>query len=290
MVRISVVIAVYNGQEHIAETIDSILKQTLPPIEIIVVNDGSTDGTLAVLQPYLDRITVVDSVNHGVEFARNLGASRATGDWIAFCDHDDVWLPEKLEKQARLILAAPDIHYVLCDYAEWKDGVVGSRSHLSFAPPEFWTPEILPEGWIVREPIAGKLTMFQPTITSVSLVRRDYFLHCGGFDGSVRGNPAEDTCFHFRCLAQVPFGVIPEVLMLYRRRSGSLSADELRQLRSGIAIWEHIIDTYPEAAPFRDDLRRGLETMRKEIRISTAYRRHQNVKRVLRSILDSSPE
>jgi glycosyltransferase involved in cell wall biosynthesis len=278
---VSVVIPVYNGAKYIAETIESILAQTVPPTEVIVVNDGSTDETASIVKQYGHPVVLMTVKSGGACAARNIGASHATGNWIALCDGDDLWLPTKLEKQLRLANESPDVHCVITDYAEFTDGVVSDRSHLSYAPAGFWIPEQHRTGFVVRAPITGKLTTFQPGITSVVLVKRNFYQEVGGFDVEAT-NWADDTCFHFRCLSIVPFGVVPEVLMRYRRHAQSLSADSLKQMRDSVIVWEHIIAKYPAAQPFRTELLQGLTLLRKEVAETARYQRRQRIKRWLR--------
>ncbi len=277
---VSVIIPVYNGASFIRETLDSILAQTAPPAEVIVVNDGSTDNTASLVREYGPPVILIETPNQGACEARNLGASRATSNWIAPCDGDDLWLPTKLEKQLRLANEAPDIQCVLTDYAEITDGVVASRSHLSYAPPDYWVKEPHDSGFVVREPITGKLTTFQPGITSTQLVKRTFYHQIGGFDVKAAFG-AEDTCFHFRCLSVVPFGVVPEVLMHYRRHPAAWSADSLKQLRNTVLVWEYMLANYPQTQPFRAELRKGMRAMRKEIAEMRIHRWKQKIKHLL---------
>jgi glycosyltransferase involved in cell wall biosynthesis len=100
--RISVIVPVYNGAAYLAQAIDSILQQTWPSVELIVVDDGSIDGTASVAQSYGDRLIYHYQQNQGQGQARNAGIALASGDLIAFLDADDVWLPEKLSRQMRV--------------------------------------------------------------------------------------------------------------------------------------------------------------------------------------------
>jgi len=278
---VSVIIAVYNCTKFITQTLNTILGQTVRPAEVIVVNDGSTDNTASVVREFGASVTLINTQNRGACAARNTGADAATGNWLAICDGDDLWLPTKLEKQLRLANEVPDINCVITDYAEITDGDVSNRSHFSYAPMDFWDAEQHKNGFVVRKSIAGKLTTFQPGLTSSPIVKRDFYQRVGGFDseGSIS---SQDTCFHFRCLNVVPFGVVPEVLMHYRRHPDSISADPLRQLNSTVVSWKYILANYPEAQPYRTDLLEGLKAMRKEIAEIARYRRRQKLKRVLR--------
>ena len=100
---VSVVVPVYNRENLVGKTLNSILRQTYPQVETIVVNDGSTDGSLEVLrsykQNYPEQIVVINQKNMGQALARNNGIKKANGEFIAFLDSDDTWVPEKLEIQ-----------------------------------------------------------------------------------------------------------------------------------------------------------------------------------------------
>ncbi|MFZ5504634.1 MAG: glycosyltransferase family 2 protein, partial [Pseudomonadota bacterium] len=96
---ISVVMPVFNGAAHLAEALDSVLVQSLPAARVVVVDDGSTDGSAALLQHYGDRITLVSQTNHGQAHARRTGAAAAGGELIAFIDQDDLWDADKLARQ-----------------------------------------------------------------------------------------------------------------------------------------------------------------------------------------------
>lgn len=277
---VSVIMPVYNGAQFIAQTLETILNQTAPPAEVIVVNDGSTDNTKEVVETYGDRVTLITTPNGGACKARNIGASRAKGNWLALCDGDDLWLPTKLEKQLRLANEVPAIHCVLTDYVDFTGEMVAARSHLSYTPENFWTPEQHNAGFVIREPITGKLTIFQPSIASTPIVKRDFYLSVGGFDEAPLGS-ADDTCFHFRCLSVVPFGVVPEVLMHYRRHPGALSANANKQLRNSVLVWNHIIEQYPKAQPYRAELLNGLVSMQKELATNERYEKRQKLKQRL---------
>lgn len=102
--RVSVVIPVYNGERYLAEALESVFAQTLPPHEVIVVDDGSTDGSAAIAGRY--PVTLIRRENRGPAAARNTGVAVCTGEYLAFLDADDTWMPEKLERQVALLAAA----------------------------------------------------------------------------------------------------------------------------------------------------------------------------------------
>src|SRR5260370_10391724 len=98
MPQVSAIIAVYNGAATVAQAIDGVLAQTFGELDLIVVNDGSTDGTPGVVRNYGDRIGVVDQPNCGVAAARNAGVRASRGEYIAFLDSDDAWAPSKIAR------------------------------------------------------------------------------------------------------------------------------------------------------------------------------------------------
>lgn len=103
----SVVIPCYNGAEYLRAALDSVAAQTIQPLEVIVVDDGSTDNSVAVAREWNPSVRIVPQKNSGPSVARNRGIDEARGDWIAFLDADDLWKPEKLERQLAVI--APDV-------------------------------------------------------------------------------------------------------------------------------------------------------------------------------------
>ncbi len=119
--KVSVIIPTYNRERFIAEAVDSVLAQTYKNIEIIVVDDGSTDNTKEVLEPYMDWITYLPIENGGPARARNAGMQAATGDYIAFLDSDDVYEPYKVEVQARLLDTIEEVGLVCSELSAIDD-------------------------------------------------------------------------------------------------------------------------------------------------------------------------
>ena len=277
---VSVIVPFYNGHKFIECTLRSILSQTVRPVEVIVIDDESPSPPL-LSEEMAKQVTIIRRPNQGASASRNFGASIAKGRWLAFCDQDDVWLPSKLEKQLRLVSEVPELHFVLTDYTNMFDDATDSRSHFSYVPENFWVREQHENGFVVRQPITGRLSTFQPGITSTPIVLKDFFLASGGFDVEVEWG-AEDTCFHFRCLCVTPFGVVPEVLMHYRRHPEAGSADDVLQLRRTVDIWTHIAEKYSQAQPYRAELLAGLDVVRKDIRECERYDRRRKLKRLLK--------
>src|SRR3989344_9239918 len=113
---VSVIIPIFNGERYADKAIESVLAQTLPASQIIVVDDGSWDETPAVLERYRGKIKIVRVKNRGVSNARNIGISLARGRYVAFLDHDDVWFKNKLEKQIAALQKYPEIGFISSNY------------------------------------------------------------------------------------------------------------------------------------------------------------------------------
>ena len=129
MRTVSVIVPTFNARQSIAEALHSVLGQTLPPVEILIVDDGSTDGTESVIHAFSDsRIRYLRQENRGVSAARNFGMREASGDLIAFLDADDRWLPEMLETQVALVNARSD---VVCSFTNFVRFVESTRETLS---------------------------------------------------------------------------------------------------------------------------------------------------------------
>jgi glycosyltransferase involved in cell wall biosynthesis len=109
---VSLIIPVFNGERFLREAIESALEQTRPPHEVIVVDDGSTDASAEIARSL--GVTCLQQSNQGPSAARNLGAAHSSGDYIAFLDQDDVWLPRKLAAQLEALAEEPDAAYALC--------------------------------------------------------------------------------------------------------------------------------------------------------------------------------
>lgn len=118
---VSVVIPCFNGSAFIAETLESALKQTHPPLEILVVDDGSTDNSAAIAKSFGDPVRVIRQENQGESVARNRGIDEARGDWIALLDADDLWEPDKLKQQISASCNSPDVVCVYTDVYRFDD-------------------------------------------------------------------------------------------------------------------------------------------------------------------------
>jgi glycosyltransferase involved in cell wall biosynthesis len=134
--KVSVNICCYNAESFIAETINSVLKQTFADLEIIVIDDGSQDKTGQIIKSITDpRIKYVYQENKGLSRSRNIAIGLSAGEYIALLDHDDVWLPDKLELQVALLESAPNIGLVYSDSYFINDKGITSGTFFDFKEP-----------------------------------------------------------------------------------------------------------------------------------------------------------
>ncbi len=154
--KVSVIIPAYNSAKYLPDAIASVLDQTYTDYEIIVVNDGSTDNTRKVVEPYLDRIRYFEQENQGVSATRNRGIYLARGELIAFLDADDIFLPDKLEQQVRIFNANPDIGIVNSGYC------LITEEGEEIQNIERWhsIPNLTPEIWLLHKPVLPSAMMF----------------------------------------------------------------------------------------------------------------------------------
>jgi glycosyltransferase involved in cell wall biosynthesis len=216
---ISVVIPVYNGQAHIAKAIDSVMRQTLAPAEIIVVNDGSTDNTLDVLLAYAAHVTIITTPNRGVSSARNTGMKTVKTEWIAFLDADDEWHDDKLEKQARYLAARPQAGLCCCDYSYQDRHCPETTYFTHLASTKFGNVN----AWAAH-PLCGLIAVNFVGTASTVLVKRKLLQTLGGFDSKYK--QAEDYDLWIRCALHAGFAVMPDVLVRKVRHSHNLTNDQ----------------------------------------------------------------
>jgi len=134
-VRISVIIPVHNGEAFLAEAIESVLMQSRPAAEILVINDGSTDGTADILKAYKGRVEARTFPHEGADAARNQGILLASGEYIAFCDADDLMHPDRLAVQSRALEGSPELDFVFGHLVEFQGSAAAvSRDGLNAKP------------------------------------------------------------------------------------------------------------------------------------------------------------
>jgi glycosyltransferase involved in cell wall biosynthesis len=200
-VTISVVIPAYNASQFLPRCLASVFLQTRPADEVIVVDDGSTDNSGGVAETLGAR--VVRRRNGGLSAARNTGIQAASGQWIALLDADDVWAPEKLERQVAVIRSSSVLVYT--GIHTFNETGVRSPTHA-----------------VLPKQARGMLRYRNPIVPSTVLVRRDALINAGGFREDIRA--CEDWDMWFRLLQTGRYECVPEPLTDYFIHTNSLSA------------------------------------------------------------------
>ncbi|MGV8930536.1 MAG: glycosyltransferase family 2 protein [Luteimonas sp.] len=235
IIQVSAIIPTFNRRELLLRAIDSVLAQTRHVDEIVVIDDGSSDGTAAALQArYGERVRYAWQPNAGVSAARNHGMSIARGRYFALLDSDDEWLPDKTQRQFDWLQAHPDYGMVVCD--------------VQLVDSEHRNLEIYRRRDIVREDgWALRWVLVNPALAPASMMmRREVYEDIGGFDESLR--TAEDIDYHLRIAHRWRIGVNEEVLVRTMRGHEGLSAgsntydDYLRVFERAIADAAGVVD------------------------------------------------
>ncbi|MEL7314835.1 MAG: glycosyltransferase [Cyanobacteria bacterium J06559_3] len=217
----------YNAERTLGEAIASVLQQTHQNWELIVVDDGSSDNSQQVVQRFQDdRIRLLTGANEGVAIARNRGIEQAQGDYVAFLDADDIWMPAKLAAQLTALQAHPEaaLAYSWCDYIDNEGRWLcpGKRS--------------LVEGIAYEQLLVANFL----ENASTPLIRRSALAAVGGFDPTLRCS--QDRDLYLRLAAHYPFVTVPQVQVHYRMAEGAMSsrlreqeADRLKVIERGFA-------------------------------------------------------
>jgi glycosyltransferase involved in cell wall biosynthesis len=223
---ISVIIPYYNREQYVDEAVQSVLRQTLKPLEIIIVNDCSRESSRRYLDRYADLCTILDlKVNVGLAGSRNAGIRAARGQFIALLDDDDIWLPEKLEKQRKYVEEHPGcsaVHSQVWAFFPDKQQQLWSSFN---AGPMPLSDALLDERWVVP---------------STLMVRTNVIRALGGFDERFR--ECEDRDFMIRCAAAgyAIEGIAEPLTRLRRMSDDSLSERRWRMFLVHVRIvWIH---------------------------------------------------
>lgn len=236
---VSVVIPAYNAEAFIETTLTSVLSQTYANIEVLVVDDGSRDRTAEIVQAVAahdGRVSLLRSSNQGVAAARNLAIENSHGEYIAPLDADDIWYPQKLDKQMNCFSrAGPDVGLV---YA-WSTCIDESGQLTG----SYIAPDVEGEAFLsmVYSNFVGN--------ASAPLIRRSCLAHVGGYDSQYREYDAqggEDYDLYMRIAEHYRFGVVREFLIGYRQIKGSLSCNTAAMAKAHTLLLADVRRRHPE--------------------------------------------
>ncbi|HEY9857935.1 MAG TPA: glycosyltransferase family A protein [Candidatus Obscuribacterales bacterium] len=239
---VSVIIPAYNAEPYIRQTLESVLVQTYQNIEVLVVDDGSQDRTAEIVESFVQedrRVHLFRQVNAGVAAARNLAIAHSQGEYIAPIDADDIWYPEKLEKQVQCMLrSGPEVGLVYT-YSVHIDEAGSILSQYKV------DRTYKPEGSIYS------ILVYFNFLDNASnpLIRRSCIDQVGGFDPQLRAQNAqgcEDWDFYLRIADAYEFRAVPEFLVGYRQLLGSMASNSRAMAKSYQLVMAEVEAHHPE--------------------------------------------
>jgi glycosyltransferase involved in cell wall biosynthesis len=243
--KISVIITTYNRAHYICETIDSVLAQTFTDYEIIVVDDGSTDNTKETLKAYGDKVRYFYQTNQGQPAAENTAISNARGQYLAFVDDDDSWLPTKLEEQIKVLENDPDLGFVCCEaYYTDADGKI--VHHWKKKP---WHHE-------------NFISLYDGNFLNHSsvLLKRDLFDKIGGFDPALLTTQDYDLWLRLAYVCKFKFMPVP--LTKIRLHPNNKHKNKVRKLKDRVRIIQKASNMA------------GINFVRRQVRIAQEFYTH----------------
>ncbi len=245
---VSVLIPAYNGAPWLRACLESVLAQTYPAHEIIVVDDGSTDDTREVLRSFARHITLLEQRRGGIGAARNRAVAQATGDLLAFLDQDDLWRRDKLEKQVDYAVAHPEVAVIYADAEEFSDRGTVNASFLDRFPA------LRGPGDVFTAIIDRQVPLMTTTLLRASFLRE----HGLSFLESVSG--VDDVGLFLEIRARGGrFGWVDEKLARRRIHEHNYSKNHHNRFARRVVLYEELLRRLPGAAPAHlRALRRGL--------------------------------
>jgi glycosyltransferase involved in cell wall biosynthesis len=230
MQRVSIVIPTYNRARYVVQTVDSVVAQTFGDWHLIIVDDGSTDETPRRLEPYTRdaRISLLRKQNRGQATARNIGLHHARGELLCFLDSDDVWKPDKLARQVRLMDEHPQYDVVYGDRETIDaDGRLLHRDNMQRH-----------SGRITRKLLSDNFISF-----STAMIRADRLRAIGGFDTDVRYG--DDYDMWLRLSVDARFLYVPEIFAAYRSMDEQISSNQEARFESNRQTLQRFFDNHP---------------------------------------------
>lgn len=244
MKLVSVIVPVYNVEKYIAQTIDSVLNQTYSNFELLIIDDESPDRSIEICQQFDDpRIKIISQKNRGLAGARNTGIRHAKGDYLAFLDSDDLWLPEKLAQHVRHLESLPQVG-VSFSRSQFIDGQGQALGIYQMPKLQAITPSHL----LCRNPIGnGSAPVIRHEVFAAIRFQDNLHGKIEDFYFDENFRQSEDIECWLRIAAETPWKIegIGEALTLYRVNGEGLSANVLKQYDS----WQQMVDKHRDRSP-----------------------------------------
>jgi glycosyltransferase involved in cell wall biosynthesis len=261
-ITISLVIPTFNRGDLIAETIRSALAQSSPFLDIVVVDDGSTDNTAEALLPFGDRIKVLRLARGGVQAARNAGVALTGGSYIVLCDSDDLLEPDFVEQARACLTLRPETDAFYCNFVTFDENGTHADK-FSLAPPGFFDGAQRAGDFLWDVPDLYLRTVgYQPLFISGCLVRKAFYQQLGGFNTAFNNIGGEDWEFTLRAIASGKVALCTSVLARIRKHASNQSGDSIRQVRGTARILEYALGAHPGAGQYQHAIRASIARRR----------------------------
>ena len=228
MPTVSVIIHTYNNEKFIAETVESVLNQTYKDYEIVVVDDGSVDGTRDALKPYMQKIRYHYKENGGIASAKNAGIKLSQTEYVAFLDHDDLWVPDKLQLQMEHFSENPQIGLVYAKYTSFRDG-----KELRTKPEKGYS------GWIFKELLSKSFIQ-----TSTVVVKRECLDAVGPYDETF--SLGDEYDMFLRIARKFQCGFVDKGLTRYRVHDTNASNNDFLFDNENLGVYKKIYNNFTD--------------------------------------------
>jgi len=255
-INVSVIVPTYNRADLIPLTLQTIVNQSHPPKEIIVVDDGSTDNTEQVVRAFGSGVRYIRIENSGECRARNVGVSASKSEHVAFCDSDDLWHPDKLKLQSS-IFEATECDYSFTNFETVVDDVWSEQTKFDTMPPTFFDlPRrmISKDVFIIETPIFDRLLLNQPIFPSTLMMTRTFFENVGRWNEALGRIPSVDLEFHLRCVDYPNTGVVAAPVVGIRKHASNFSGNPLKLAIGEVAILRYVLANNPSAQKYADTI------------------------------------
>ena len=228
MPTVNVIIHTYNNERFIAETVESVLNQTYKEYEIVVVDDGSVDGTRDALIPYMQKIRYHYKENGGIASAKNAGIGLSQAEFVAFLDHDDLWVPDKLQLQMEHFNENPQIGLVYAKYTSFRDG-----KELRTKPEKGYS------GWIFKELLSKSFIQ-----TSTVVVKRECLDAVGPYDETF--SLGDEYDMFLRIARKFQCGFVDKGLTRYRVHDTNASNNDFLFDNENLGVYKKIYNNFTD--------------------------------------------
>jgi len=286
---LSLVIPTHNRAHLIVATIESALAQSIPFAEIIIVDDASTDDTIATVRRFGDRIKVIESFKVGVQGARNLGVEAASSNYITLCDSDDLLQAAFVETVTTWLASRQDIDSVYVNYQSFDES--GTADDIMSGAPAGFLQGMRRDEQFLRDipDLYARTVSFQPMMPSGATIKRSFYQAIGGFNPAFDRVPSEDWEYTLRAVAMGKTAICLVPLVLIRRHAGNDSQNLLRQALGEVDILKFALKHHEAAQTCREILEAGIRKRCHEVFYESFRRRQFAVAGSVFSWLEQKP-